>query len=702
VLWSFTNDIQKIQQSRPRISELFMHERSSAITQDINCNNNPKNFYVLCCFVVKIKFVKISILLARRTNLPIVLAIDGRTGLECLLESNCIRDVFPQTSSKIFIAASAIRSSCPTMSIDQFQCPTNENVSNTTLRTLGDSVLFDELMLKELEAKQQLESQSVESEQLRNVEIEAAASRVLALIMDSSFKRKYGQDFAYPKSIHCYLFTQQPRNHTYAFEAFAAVATVTPNALKRKKEEMIFHPMFENVIERYTNSRAKPNPVLMETRNSEFCYRLSILVEAVPISVQASLGFGMSSLRLIRQYEILYYIWETFRHDLEVKKCYSDQLIGIPVPFEFVNVCGNEYDFEFSEHSINYYDIRGAYVPVNSSRIPGAGKGKPLGSFLSYMSMEKLGPSLAYMADLLKSQRKWFKMSTALKLLDQILCRLMVLHRYGIILGNLDFRYLNFGVREAINVLYVSSFDCAVQAPTTQRPLNYFNERFASIGALKGVAHFVNDIETAFYLFLAMLSHRLPWDQKPPVSETPLTDQQTQQLQQPQFDGSWEVGGNTRYQSTLRTHLDERTKLWDTTSWIDRMLNSYTLRNQMKSPALEGFAFDIIQMVYQKTKEAISCASIPQQDFMTNVMTPSTTANNAYMGIRKVIVSFFRFESLSNNLRDATCQNKVDQLLATEESDGRALWDLNNWCWNVFETSFMSNARSSRRSIVKF
>uniref|UniRef100_A0A1I8FG92 DUF5641 domain-containing protein n=1 Tax=Macrostomum lignano TaxID=282301 RepID=A0A1I8FG92_9PLAT len=344
---------------------------------------------------------------------------------------------FPDAGS----GRSAIRSSCQQCPSISFNALTNENVSNTTLRNLGDSVLFDELMLKELEAK--------------------AAARRKPMLSNGN-------------------------------------------------------PIHE----------AKPKSrVLMETRNSEFCYRLSILVEAVAHQCSGVFGFGMSSLRLIRQYEILYYIWESF-----------------------VNVCGNEYDFEFSEHSINYYDIPGAYVPDT----PAPARAKPLGSFLSYMSMEKLGPqSGLHGATCLKSQRKWFKMSTALKLLDQILCRLMVLQ--------------------------------PVKRDAADRPA----DAAASAAAIRR---------------------------------------------------SWEVGATPRYQSTLRTHLRREDQAVGHHQ-LDRPHAElvHAQEHQMKSPALEG---------------SLSTSS-----------------------------------AKCNNLRDATCQNKVDQLLATEESDGRALWDLNNWCWNTSSSS---------------
>ncbi|PAA58477.1 hypothetical protein BOX15_Mlig004539g3 [Macrostomum lignano] len=487
------------------------------------------------------------------------------------------------------------------------------------------------------------------------------------------FTEKYGRDLENPGTVHCYLFTRLPRDDTLAFEAFANVQTASI-----MKEELVYHSIFERLIERYTKSRAKPNPVLMETRSTEFCYRLTVLVEAVP----QHRWVLRPELRLLREYAILRHIWETFRLELVANASPADLLVGIPMPFEFVNVSGfPEYEF-VNHNSVWHRGIHGEEINMTKLEVPGTTE--RVSSSLSYLSLEKLGPNLQYLLELLRSQRSIMSLSSALKILDQLLCRLMVLHKYGVILGNLDVKFLHFGVREASKVLYISRYDCAMVAPTQHRSAGPYSDRCACLSAIRRrEVHFVHDIESAFYVFLSLIFPILPWDDARTTLDSSSSNSRTT---------------GTTPGSSRATWMDEKANFWSSNSWFQRMLRH--VNSEYTDNVYRGFTADLLSMLYAKTQEIlVQGESIPQADYMSSLMTPASPANNAYSNLRRIIALYFQFESVSTISRDPVCSKKLELLLAEDHQDRRVLWNLNDWCWNPFYPAYVSKTRTKTVSM---
>ncbi|PAA60958.1 hypothetical protein BOX15_Mlig003171g3 [Macrostomum lignano] len=506
------------------------------------------------------------------------------------------------------------------------------------------------------------------------------------ILIDTDFPLKYDVASNEADGPLFFVLTKQPTSLTYVIEALPVVFDQSASKAHVKRvEELTYHPVFEDVIERYTKTRRKPNPVILETRSADFCYMVTIKIEVLPLdrSVRAV------NFTLLREYQILLHIWESYRSDLNANKCNSDQLIGFPMPFEFRNIEGTKYDLPHG-HSWEYYSPFGkleSLQRVSLTSITSSKDSRPIKSTLSYMSIEKVGPSLSYLMDLMLSQRKFFNISSALKVYDQLICRLLVMHKYSVIHGDINPSALCFGTGEAVNVLYLNNFEAALLAPTFGLPLPFFHDRFVSYSRVKDKSvHFVHDLESAFYVFLYLMLGRLPWDSRLGVSETESSTVAPVGV---------DISVNDIRSEKSRT-MEEKEKFWQSSNQLLWMVKS--IDTEFRDSMYRNFASDIVEAIYARVKESMStCQSLSQSAYSKSVFITGTAPYNAYFGVRKIIASFFRFESRSNALKDPVWSAKTDMLFKEDANDRRIAWDLSSWCWNYLDADANSVKRQSSR-----
>ncbi|PAA54795.1 hypothetical protein BOX15_Mlig028345g1 [Macrostomum lignano] len=480
----------------------------------------------------------------------------------------------------------------------------------------------------------------------------------------SDFSTKYDVSGENPL---IYVYTSQPDEYSFITEVFPVVKDKPTRLAEKQAEELTFHQAFEEVIERYTNERRKPNPVLQETRSSDFCYQLILKIEAIPVG---NARFP-EPFKLVREFKILQHIWENYRTEMLARKTSPDQLVGFPMPFEFKNLIGSSnYDFPKMEiDGFHYYNLNGKSDGICRHPISPAGFGtdaKNMMSSFSYLSVEKTGPSVPYLMQLMVRQGKKFSLSTALKILDQLISRLMILHKYGVVHCDVNPGCLSFGCREAMNVLYITSFDKAVLGTQQSSPIHLFHDRFVAYSQVKDKkCHYVCDLESAFYVFVYCLLNRLPWDSR-------------LQLDSKSVSQPCDV-----IAEKSRT-IDMKEKFWSSNDSIHMITKRVTY--EFSEGLYTNFSIDVLESLFAKMRENMAtCINIPVTNYFKEIFVPGSAPYNCYFSIRKIIASYFRFEILNQSMKDVTCASKLEMLTKQDRHDKRCAWDLSYWCWNFLD-----------------
>ncbi|PAA84577.1 hypothetical protein BOX15_Mlig016624g2 [Macrostomum lignano] len=508
-----------------------------------------------------------------------------------------------------------------------------------------------------------------------------------AMCSHSDLLLKYDLTSREPDSPMIYVNTRMPSKFMFNMEAFPRLSKLEKlNGKQLQVEELVYHKMFEAVIERYTNSNQKPNPVLRDTRSSEFCYRMAIKVEAVP----AQKALKARRLILLREFLILQHLWECFHREMKAKVCGTDQLIGFPMPFEFKNVVGCS-EFDFTEDGMTYmhYNIHGAEEKVLITTIPQTvpdSTSTTIGSSLSYMATERLGPSLGYLIDLMRSQGKTFSVSSALKIYDQILCRMMIMHKYGVVHCDPNPSCFYFGPGESCNVLYISELGSALVKPEFNMQVPRFHDRFVSyLRFRERRCHFVQDVESAFYIFLYMLVGRLPWDGRTLGNLKPA---EGMSMVQPSDDP---------YTDRSLT-IDDKEKFWQNQDTISRAIR--VVEMEIYDPLYVSFTADLLEALYSRTRESLQLSSsVGIANYMKDCCVGNTQAYNVYYNLRRVIATYFRFEILNQPLKDRQGSARLEQLNRSSTNDLRIAFDLSHWCWNHLDPN--PNSSTSKRISFK-
>ncbi|PAA55119.1 hypothetical protein BOX15_Mlig006882g1 [Macrostomum lignano] len=433
-------------------------------------------------------------------------------------------------------------------------------------------------------------------------------------------------------------------------------------------EQFTFHEAFETAIQRYTESSAKQNSVLRETRATDFCYPVTMTVEAVPLGKAKK----PSNLLLLREFQILTWLWEQYRHEMRSKQCNFDHMVGIPMPFEYCSVSGTDFDYPARGfEAYNYYDTHGNMMDISTItlKLP-LSTSSCVSSTLSYMTTEKLGPCVSYLIEILRSQSKYFNLSSAMMLFDQLICRLIVMHKYGVVHGDLNTDCLRFGSGNACNVLYISDFSTSVQMPSSAKPSFGYHERFVSTLRVKNkIFHFMQDLESAYYIFLLLAFGCLPWDGRIKVdasSSLPMLSEQAG------------TANPVVYSSSV---IKEKDNFWEVPSIILRLIRSKEF--ELEGDLYHNFTEDLLMTLHSKMKDLMTnCSQIGQDAFMRDINTTGSVPYNAYMGLRKCLASYFRFETLNAFMKDPATEAKIGMLHMHDSTDRRMAWDLSSWCWN--------------------
>ncbi|PAA52983.1 hypothetical protein BOX15_Mlig015784g1 [Macrostomum lignano] len=210
---------------------------------------------------------------------------------------------------------------------------------------------------------------------------------------------------------------------------------------------------------------------------------------------------------LRREFLVLDTIWRRFPR----------LLVGFPVVFDFGYI-GDKLQYGVNtkyKNIFTYMNLQGEevkfFADTHNRNLTGVTK-------ISYMTMELLGPSIedyrVYFEPWYEKAgvKPFFQVRTVFRIADQLLCRLYMLHKAGFVHHDLKPDNLALGHGRAMNTVYLIDFGFAKQVADNPVEDWMGSRKYISIDAYSGErANYAQDIESWFYLIMALLYDSLPW-----------------------------------------------------------------------------------------------------------------------------------------------------------------------------------------------
>ncbi|PAA81203.1 hypothetical protein BOX15_Mlig022212g6 [Macrostomum lignano] len=458
------------------------------------------------------------------------------------------------------------------------------------------------------------------------------------------------------------------------------------------------HPEFEKKISQYTRTAEKPNNQLAKCRPWDVALCLILKIEALDTEAMQQPNMRL----LFRENLIIKHLWDNFmRETMEL-----DEMTGIPIVFKYDEVSNPTFNYDLAEYKV--YDVYGNLVPWKSESR----------STLSYLCMEQLGPNLQYLTEVMVSGKRRgyvFDVDTALKIFDQLLCRCLQIHRFGVTHNAIEPHNLYFGRSIAFNVLYIANFNVATlfdpKDPNNMRKSGsdselYGHLRFASHIRMKGgQAHPVHDLESAFYTLVALLTNNLPWDS---CLSTGGSSSKTGAAGRGSVVDNINLSNTVSNQSDITKSIERnsmmqklrefKTNFWKSNNGIARVLADLQYMAFGVDRHRVSLTVEIIKDLYAKIRDLINTvgSDSPQASFFSNLLLQHTTEYQTYTDLRRTVLMMYRFESISAFINTPTYQKKIESLAHDEvDVNVRLAWNLTNWCFNGVEVNVLANNTTS-------
>ncbi|PAA50385.1 hypothetical protein BOX15_Mlig014736g2 [Macrostomum lignano] len=532
------------------------------------------------------------------------------------------------------------------------------------------SSLITEELLKDTDL-QETENRFETQKEMEQLQTRAAI--ILGILVNS---KDFTQTFLYTNSEDLHVYS----HYSKRMVIIDALTRCAPDQMVNYDTyKFTAHPNFEKKISAYTRTLDKPNQPLSKNRPWDVALSIIIKVEALDHTSENL----TSSRLLLREYSILKHIWESYVREL----IDLDEMTGIPMVFDYTDVPNSVFNYEPNEeHQQKFVDPYGCLMPWKSE----------FRSTMAYMTMEKLGPNVHYLLELMvRTRRKTctFDLDTAFKIFDQIICRCLQLHKFGVVHNAVEPRNTYFGRSSSFNVVYLANFGKAMITDSKERKMADVllggNPRFTSQYRLRGTyPNPMQDIESAFYTLLSMIVHNLPWDV---FLQSNVTPRQS------------DLNANTSNQSDLEG-VDPHPKVrenkfsfWKHPAGINRVLADVQYLAVGSDFYHVNLATEIIKDIYTKLRDQFQQTTYkvkPKTSIAGNLLSQQSAEFQFYFEIRRATLLFFRFESLSVSLCTTTYQKKIEAI-SRDEQEPRPAWNLSNWCFNVVQMNAPGNMRLS-------
>ncbi|PAA70460.1 hypothetical protein BOX15_Mlig007526g1 [Macrostomum lignano] len=453
--------------------------------------------------------------------------------------------------------------------------------------------------------------------------------------------------------------------------AYGSVFQVTTRQYKSKqktsKGRYSYHPGFLEAIAAQRRVKVEMLDKLRDPNRDE-AY-LDIVAIKYEIIDQAQLEDGTTRylLFLRREFLVLDSMW---------RKNYR-QMHGFPTVFDYGYV-GDKNHYGINQKYKNiftYLNLQGEevkfFTDIDNRNLEGVTK-------ISYMAMELLGPSID---DFRNYYEPWFSevglkpffgVSTVFKIADQTLCRLLIMHRCGFVHHDLKPDNIAMGNGRTMNTVYLLDFGFAKLVSPVKQNEWTGSRKYIAIDAYFGEKpNFAQDIESWFYVIMALLYDDLPWSDEYIVKQ-------------------------------VDENADEKTR-WDLVnklkkSWWGEYSEATSLKELINNiAAIHSHELPDVKTVLEQFHKRVkdlrnSMRSV--DDAQTLHCELSNTQSNifrGYMSIRKSLLQIFNLPNLNQNplLDDA----ELKALQEMRESKGHYVtfnWDRNNfeYEWDVNHQRF--------------
>ncbi|PAA52404.1 hypothetical protein BOX15_Mlig010441g2 [Macrostomum lignano] len=526
---------------------------------------------------------------------------------------------------------------------------------------------------------------------------------IMPLLINSSFKSKYWT-FKTVAMPDCYVFS-----HRSSRCIILEVVTRFPESQTENLHSYKFsaHPLFEDKVSTYTRWKGKdtPNQNLVRSRTWDVALNVVMKIEAVPAP------FNKYRYLLKRESEILQFMWDKYLDS----GADIDEMTGIPMLFEYQEVPNDTFYVTTSSNQVDEIDQFGKMKPIS---FPPASDQR---TTLSYMTMEKLGPNLSYLQRLVKAAQAppyTFDLWTAAKIFDQLICRILQVHKSGVVHNDISPENIYMGNGVAFDVVYLNNYKRSyiVAEGDKKGPSGLAsssigcNVRFASVGQLSGSVYNmspIDDIESAFYVLLAMLSgDSLPWDGVLRLKRTSeyslrgassnsnarvnntVTEEQKMQILPTRISNE-----------TLRKVMNFKNRFWQSSQLVNLVLsNCHCLfsGDAKQASSVAMFITDLYLRVRDWRQNFKSCDDYYQYSKKLN--RSSSEEFRQFMELRKCALVYFEFSETFDILNDITFRKKVDQL--KNDSVTQQPWNAFVWCFNNIEITTQSKRSVSFVSSV--
>ncbi|PAA54821.1 hypothetical protein BOX15_Mlig018370g1 [Macrostomum lignano] len=443
--------------------------------------------------------------------------------------------------------------------------------------------------------------------------------------------------------------------------AYGSVFQVTTRLYNSKqkltKNRQMYHPNFISTMASQRRVRPEMQEKLKDPNRDTSL--LDIVAIKYEILQQTHLEDGATRffLFLRREFIVLDALWrKSFRI-----------MHGFPAVFDFDYV-GDKGQFGVNSKYRNiftYLNIEGEevkfFTDVHNRNLENVTK-------ISYMSMELVGPSIddiRYFYEPWFSEvgmRTFFNVRTAFMLADQILCRLLVLHRSGFVHHDIKPDNIALGNGRAMNVVYLLDFGFAKQVSNNRPPEWMGSRKFISIDTYSGAkTNYAQDIESWFYLVISFLYDDLPW-----------TDDHLTDLLGDQADENARWNLVSQMKKTWWGDPSEATSLSETFKMIAGL-------HSKEIPDIK----QIMEQLHKRTRDlrAVMRSQDDAQTLNFELANNQSALFKGYMSIRKVLLQIFKLPNIGDNAY--LCDAEFRSLLETREEKNlpQFEWDPKNYHW---------------------
>ncbi|PAA68331.1 hypothetical protein BOX15_Mlig033054g1 [Macrostomum lignano] len=327
---------------------------------------------------------------------------------------------------------------------------------------------------------------------LENLESEQLDTILRTIYEDKEFNRKYN---------YSSLFL-------IGSGSYGCVFRIVSNA-SGKLENPLYDEQYVRFLQTMRRTKSRKKSVLLDAYRDSLCLDL-VAMKVEALSLNNVSFMAANQIQLVKEFCIL---TELFRNS-----CSTNALVGFPMPIEF-GFLGNKrvaknlkkvLIFDTYGRPNNYHEaLMGTSTILNLS--PGDV------TDLSYMTMELLGPNLDewkvfFSASHGRNNKLVFSVQTTLKLMDQFLCRLIIMHQKNIVHLDLKPDNLCMGIGKMTNTVYLLDYGLSRICSENKPDITMGSRRYMSVGVLNlEPANYMMDIESWFYILIVLLTDFIPW-----------------------------------------------------------------------------------------------------------------------------------------------------------------------------------------------